>query len=128
MYLSRQATEVKQGVIITNKNLQFHFKGHNNDLLVLKQWKGAFSRIVNSLFSLLLPLLVRRPRAQALSCIYYIASLRNVLLTFFYCFLQNLEDNLGLFALSIHIARLLNLKAFFTCVTFRTSTLTKQAS
>ena len=56
MHLSRQATELKQGVIITNKNLQFHFKGHNNDLLVLKQWKGAFNRIMNSLFSLLLPL------------------------------------------------------------------------
>ena len=127
MHLSRQATEVKQGVIITNKNLQFHFKGHNNDLLVLKQWKGAFNRIMPSL-SAFCNCFVRRPRAQALSCIYYIASLRNVLLTFFYCFLQNLEDNLGLFALSIHIARLLNLKAFFTCVTFRTSTLTKQAS
>ena len=106
MHLSRQAIEVKQGVIITNKNLQFHFKGHNNDLLVLKQWKGAFNRIMPSL-SAFCRCFVRRPRAQALSCIYYNASLRNVLLTFFYCFVQNLEDNLGLFTLSIHIVRLL---------------------
>ena len=70
MHLSRQATEVKQGVIITNKNLQFHFSGHNNDLLVLKQWKGAFNRIMNSLFSLLLPLLCKK--ASGSSIILYI--------------------------------------------------------
>ena len=69
MHLSRQATEVKQGVIITNKNLQFHFSGHNNDLLVLKQWKGAFNRIMTSLFSLL-PLLCKK--ASGSSIILYI--------------------------------------------------------
>ena len=73
MHLSRQATEVKQGVIITNKNLQFHFKGHNNDLLVLKQWKGAFNRIMNSPFSLLLPLLCKK--ASGSSIILYIITL-----------------------------------------------------
>ena len=31
----------EQEVIITNNNLLLHFSGHNNDLLVLKQWKGA---------------------------------------------------------------------------------------
>jgi len=36
-----QVTDVEQEVIITNNNLLFHFSGHNNDLLVLKQWKGA---------------------------------------------------------------------------------------
>ena len=119
--MKEQANEIEQGVIITNNNLLFHFNGHNNDLLVLKQWKGAFNRIMPSLFSLLRHCFVRRPWAQTLSCIYYNASLRNALLTFFYCFLQNLEDNLRRFALSIHIAPLLNLKTFFTCVTFRTS-------
>ena len=35
--MKEQATEIKQGVIITNNNLLFHFNGHNNKLLVLKQ-------------------------------------------------------------------------------------------
>ena len=107
---------------MTNNNLLFHFNGHNNDLLVLKQLKGAFNRIMTSLSSLL-PLLVRRPWAQALSCIYYIASLNYLRITnpFFTVFLQKLEDNLGRFTLSIHIPPLLNLKALFACVTFRTS-------
>ena len=48
-----------------------------------KQWKGALNRIMPSLFSLLRRCFVRRPWAQTLSCMYYIASLRNVLLTFF---------------------------------------------
>ena len=29
--------QVEQEVIIRNNNLLFHFRGHNNDLLVLKQ-------------------------------------------------------------------------------------------
>ena len=33
--------------------LLFHFSGHNNDLLVLKQWKGALNRIMPSLLGLL---------------------------------------------------------------------------
>ena len=113
--MKEQATEIKQGVIVTNNNLLFHFSGHNNDLLVLKQWKGAFNRIMPSLFSplpqprsqgsllsalrsagrrepwergCLCRCFVRRPRAQALSCIYCIASLHNVLLTFFTVFFK----------------------------------------
>ena len=39
-----QVTDVEQEVIITNNNLLFHFSGHNNDLLVLKQWSGAAPR------------------------------------------------------------------------------------
>ena len=39
-----QVTDVEQEVIITNNNLLFHFSGHNNDLLVLKQWNGAAPR------------------------------------------------------------------------------------
>ena len=39
-----QATGVEQEVIITNNKLLFHFGGHNNDLLVLKQWKGVLER------------------------------------------------------------------------------------
>ena len=54
--MKEQATEIKKGVIIMNNKLLFDFSGHNNDLLVLKQWKGAFNRIMTSLFSLL-PLL-----------------------------------------------------------------------
>ena len=38
-----QVTDVEQEVIITNNNLLLHFSGHNNDLLVLKQWKGALN-------------------------------------------------------------------------------------
>ena len=54
-----QVTDVEQEIIITNNNL-FHFSGHNNNLLVLKQWKGALNRITPSLLGL---------RAQALSYI-----------------------------------------------------------
>ena len=35
--------QVEQEVIIRNNNLLFHFRGHNNDLLVLKQWKGSLT-------------------------------------------------------------------------------------
>ena len=39
--MEEQVTEVDK-VIITNNNLLFHFSaGHNNDWLLLKQWKGA---------------------------------------------------------------------------------------
>ena len=55
-----QVTDVEQEIIITNNNLPFHFSGHNNNLLVLKQWKGALNRITPSLLGL---------RAQALSYI-----------------------------------------------------------
>ena len=55
-----QATDVEQGIIITNNNLLFHFSDHNNNLLVLKQWKGALNRITPSLLGL---------RAQALAYI-----------------------------------------------------------
>ena len=46
-------TDVEQDVIITNSNLLLHFSGHNNDLLVLKQWKGALNRIMLSPLGLL---------------------------------------------------------------------------
>ena len=68
--MKEQATEIKKGVIIMNNNLLFDFSSHNNDLLVLKQWKGAFNRIMNSLFSLLLPLLCKK--ASGSSIILYI--------------------------------------------------------
>ena len=55
-----QVTDVEQEIIITNNNLLFHFSGHNNNLLVLKQWKGALNRITPWLLGL---------RAQALSYI-----------------------------------------------------------
>ena len=49
-----QVTDVEQEVIITNNNLLLvHFSEHNNDLLVLKQWKGALNRIMCSLLGLL---------------------------------------------------------------------------
>ena len=48
-----QVTDVEHEVIITNNNSLFQFSGHNNDLLVLKQWKGALNRIMPSLLSLL---------------------------------------------------------------------------
>ena len=38
-----QGRQVEQEVVITNKNPLFHFRGHNNDLLVLKQWKGSLT-------------------------------------------------------------------------------------
>ena len=44
---------MEQEVIITNNNLLVHFSGYNNDLLVLKQWKGALNRIMPSLLGLL---------------------------------------------------------------------------
>ena len=44
-----QVTDVEREIIITNNNLLFQFSGHNNDLLVLKQWKGALNRIDNAL-------------------------------------------------------------------------------
>ena len=47
--MKEQATEIKKGVIIRSSNLLFDFSGHNNDLLVLKQLKGAFNRIMISL-------------------------------------------------------------------------------
>ena len=40
--MERQLNGVEQEVIITNNNLLLHFSGHN-DLLVLKQWKGALN-------------------------------------------------------------------------------------
>ena len=48
-----QVTDMEQEVIITNNNLLLHFCGHNNDLLVLKQWKGALNRRMPSLLGLL---------------------------------------------------------------------------
>ena len=48
-----QVTDVEQEVIITNNNFLFHFSSHNNDLLVLKQWKGALNRMMPALFGLL---------------------------------------------------------------------------
>ena len=41
-----QVTDEDQWVIITNNSLLLHFSGHNNDLLVLKQWKGALNQIM----------------------------------------------------------------------------------
>ena len=48
-----QVTDMEQEVIITNNNLLLYFSGHKNDLLVLKQWKGALNRIMPSLLGLL---------------------------------------------------------------------------
>ena len=48
-----QVTDMEQEVIITNNNLLLHFCGHKNELLVLKQWKGALNRIMPSLVGLL---------------------------------------------------------------------------
>ena len=48
-----QVTDMEQEVVITNNNLLLHYCGHNNDLLVLKQWKGALNRIMPSLLGLL---------------------------------------------------------------------------
>ena len=44
---------MEQEVIVTNDNLLLHFSGHNNDLLVLKQWKVALNRLMPSLLGLL---------------------------------------------------------------------------
>ena len=49
--IGEQVIEVEQEVIMTNYNLLFHFSGHNNDLLVLKQWKGVFIQIMHPLWS-----------------------------------------------------------------------------
>ena len=43
---------MEQEVIITNNNLLFHFRRHNNDLLVLKQWTGALNRTIPTLLGL----------------------------------------------------------------------------
>ena len=48
-----QVIDMEQEVIITNNNRLLHFSGHNNDLLVLKQLKGALNRIMPSLLGLL---------------------------------------------------------------------------
>ena len=70
-----QVTDVEQEVIITNNNLLLHFSGHNNDLLVLKQWKGALNRIMLSPLGLLKnndfalrarSLSIRRPRGPGI--------------------------------------------------------------
>ena len=41
--MEEQVSEVEGKVIITNNNLLFHFGSHNNDLLILKQWRGALN-------------------------------------------------------------------------------------
>ena len=48
-----RVTDVELEVFITNYNLLFHLSGHSNDLLVLKQWKGALRQIMPSLLGLL---------------------------------------------------------------------------
>ena len=66
----------------------YYFSGHNNDLLVLKQWKGVFNRIMPSLFSLL-PLLCKNGLGLKHYPVYInFASLRYVLLTFFTVFFK----------------------------------------
>ena len=66
----------------------YYFSGHNNDLLVLKQWKGVFNRIMPSLFSLL-PLLCKNGLGLKNYPVYIsFASLRYVLLTFFTVFFK----------------------------------------
>ena len=71
-----QVTDVEQEVIITNNNLLLHFSGHNNDLLVLKQWKGALNRLMLSPLGLLKnndlalrarSLFIRRPRSSGIT-------------------------------------------------------------
>ena len=55
-----QVTDLEQEVMITNNNpLLIHFSEHNNDLLVLKQLKGALNRIMRSLLGLLLRSVVK---------------------------------------------------------------------
>ena len=41
--MGEQVTEVEQEVIVMDNSPLFHFSGHNNDLPVLKQWKGALN-------------------------------------------------------------------------------------
>ena len=76
--MEEQISEVEREVIITNNNVLFHFDGHNNDVLILKQWKGALNRIVPSHLSTLKsnnfvlrtqPLLLRRPQSSEISYI-----------------------------------------------------------
>ena len=76
--MEEQVSEMEREVIITNNNLLFHFDGHNIDLLILKQWKGALNRIVPSHLSILKsnnlavrtqPLLLRRPQSSEISYI-----------------------------------------------------------
>ena len=73
--MAGHVTDVEQDVIITNSNLLLHFSGHNNDLLVLKQWKGALNRIMLSPLGLLKnndlalrarSLFIRRPRSSGI--------------------------------------------------------------
>ena len=52
---------MEQGVIIRNNNLLFHFSGHNNDLLVLKQWKGALNSCAARSV-----IILRRPRNEGI--------------------------------------------------------------
>ena len=63
-----QVIDMEQEVIITNNNLLLHFSGHNNDLLVVKQWKGALNRIMPELRGLLRArsLFLRRPRSSGI--------------------------------------------------------------
>ena len=41
--MGEQVTEVEPEVIVMDNSPLFHFSGHNNDLPVLKQWKGALN-------------------------------------------------------------------------------------
>ena len=76
-----QVTDVEQEVIITNNNLLLHFSCHNNNLLVVKQWKGALNRITPSLLGLLKnndlalranarPLSLRMPQSTGINLIF----------------------------------------------------------
>ena len=42
---------MEQKVIIRNNNLLFQFSDHNNNLLVLKQWKSKRSVIISNKLS-----------------------------------------------------------------------------
>lgn len=44
--MERQVIEADQEVIITNIYSFFHFRGHNNDPLVLEEKKGALNGIM----------------------------------------------------------------------------------
>ena len=52
---------MEQEVIVRNNNLLFHFSGHNNDLLVLKQWKGALNSCAARSV-----IILRRPRSEGI--------------------------------------------------------------
>ena len=59
-----QGTKVAEVYIITNNNLLLvHFSGHNNDRLVLKQWKGVLNRVMPS-SNMIGTLMIRRQRRQ----------------------------------------------------------------